>query len=67
MIRYVSLINLDGDTRRVSRVAESRCAMPVYSHSRIETFETCPLKYKFKYVDGIRKEEESVEAFWAAY
>jgi putative RecB family exonuclease len=37
--------------------------MPVYSHSRLESFENCPLKYKFRYVDGIKKAEQSVEAF----
>jgi putative RecB family exonuclease len=37
--------------------------MPVYSHSRLETFENCPLKYKFRYVDGIKKDEQTVEAF----
>ena len=37
--------------------------MPVYSHSRLETFETCPLKYKFRYIDKIKKPVEGVEAF----
>ncbi|MBI1738828.1 MAG: PD-(D/E)XK nuclease family protein [Acidobacteria bacterium] len=37
--------------------------MPVYSHSRLETFENCPLKYKFRYIDGIKKAEQGVEAF----
>ena len=38
--------------------------MPVYSHSRLESFETCPLKYKFRYIDKIRKPDyEGVEAF----
>ncbi len=37
--------------------------MPVYSHSRLETFETCPLKYKFRYIDEIKKAEQTVEAF----
>lgn len=37
--------------------------MPIYSHSRLETFETCPLKYKFRYIDGIKKAEQSVETF----
>ena len=29
--------------------------MPVYSHSRLETFETCPQKYKFRYIDKLEK------------
>ena len=37
--------------------------MPVYSHSRLESFENCPLKYKFRYIDGIKKAEQGVEAF----
>lgn len=27
--------------------------MPVYSNSRINTFEHCPLQYKFKYIDKV--------------
>jgi putative RecB family exonuclease len=38
--------------------------MPVYSHSRLETFETCALKYKFKYIEKVETAiEQSVEAF----
>lgn len=38
--------------------------MPVYSHSRISTFETCPLKFKFRYIDKVETEiENTVEAF----
>lgn len=38
--------------------------MPVYSHSRLETFENCPLKYKFQYIDKISKLEfVTIEAF----
>lgn len=37
--------------------------MPIYSHSRLSTFETCPLKYKLSYLDRIRREEEGIEAF----
>lgn len=38
--------------------------MPVYSHSRIEAFETCPLKFKFRYIEKIETPiEETVEAF----
>jgi len=35
----------------------------VYSNSRIETFEQCPQKYKFRYIQNIRTETEGVEAF----
>jgi len=37
--------------------------MPVYSHSRLDTYKKCPLKYKFQYVDHLRREERSIEAF----
>jgi len=35
-----------------------------YSHSRLETFESCPLKFKFQYVDKVDiPRRDSVEAF----
>ncbi len=38
--------------------------MLVYSHSRLETFEKCALRYRFRYIDKIEKpDEQSVEAF----
>ena len=38
--------------------------MAIYSHSRIETFETCPLKFKFRYIEKVETPiEETVEAF----
>ncbi len=38
--------------------------MPVFSHSRIISFETCPLRYKFAYIDKIKPEaEETAESF----
>jgi len=37
--------------------------MTYYSHSRLGTFEDCPLKYKFNYIDKIKRDEESIEAF----
>ncbi|MFH0831717.1 MAG: PD-(D/E)XK nuclease family protein [archaeon] len=38
--------------------------MPIYSHSRLSTYEQCPLKYKFSYIDKIETEaEQSIEAF----
>lgn len=37
--------------------------MREYSHSQLEKFETCPLQYKFVYVDRLRRYEEGVEAF----
>ncbi|MGY4884138.1 MAG: RecB family exonuclease [Nanobdellota archaeon] len=35
----------------------------IYSHSRLSTFEQCPLKYKFRYIDKIIPEiEKTIEA-----
>ncbi|MFC1889186.1 RecB family exonuclease [Thermodesulfobacteriota bacterium] len=35
----------------------------MYSHSKISAFEQCPLKYKFSYIDRIRRETEPIEFF----
>lgn len=37
--------------------------MPLYSHSRLNSFEKCPLHYKYRYLDRIPSEVENVEAF----
>jgi len=38
--------------------------MALYSHSRLSTFEQCPLKFKYKYIDKIDSEiEATIEAF----
>lgn len=37
--------------------------MTAYSHSRLSTFEQCPLKFKYQYIDRIAREEDSIEAF----
>lgn len=38
--------------------------MVVYSYSKINTFEKCPLKFKYRYIDKIIPEiEKSIEAF----
>ena len=38
--------------------------MPVFSHSRLSSFENCPLQYRLRYVDKIEVEKrESIEAF----
>ena len=38
--------------------------MPVFSNSRLSTFEQCPLKYKHQYIDRIKVEvAKTVEAF----
>ncbi len=37
--------------------------MAIYSHSRLASYEQCPLKYKFAYVDGIKRKKDHVESF----
>ena len=38
--------------------------MPSYSHSRLEAFEKCRLKYKYTYIDRVEVErQDTVEAF----
>jgi hypothetical protein len=37
--------------------------MPIYSHSQLSTYEGCPLKYKLRYRDKIKREQEGIEAF----
>jgi len=37
--------------------------MPVYSHSRLSSFEKCPLQYKYRYIDKIKTETQGIEAF----
>ena len=37
--------------------------MTVYSHSRLSTFENCPLQFKFQYIDKIKRYEAGIEAF----
>lgn len=37
--------------------------MNEYSHSRLSSFEDCPRKFKYRYVDAIKVDTEGVEAF----
>ena len=37
--------------------------MPVYSHSRLSSFDNCPKQFHFRYVLKIPSETESIEAF----
>lgn len=37
--------------------------MAIYSHSRLECFENCPLQFKICYIDKIKRQEEGIEAF----
>jgi putative RecB family exonuclease len=35
----------------------------MFSNSRIESFEQCPRKYKYRYIDNIKTDREGIEAF----
>ena len=37
--------------------------MPLYSHSQLSTYQDCPLRYRFRYRDKIKRVTEGVEAF----
>jgi putative RecB family exonuclease len=53
----------DSAPQQARATAADDGSRPVYSHSRLETFEQCKLKYKFRYLDKIEKKEQGVEAF----
>lgn len=35
----------------------------IYSASRLSTYESCPLQFRFRYIDRIPRTEESIEAY----
>ncbi|MFC2002766.1 RecB family exonuclease [Chloroflexota bacterium] len=37
--------------------------MPIYSHSQLSVYEECPLKYKLRYRDRIKRDAEGIEGF----
>ena len=37
--------------------------MPEYSHSRLSTYEDCPRKFAFRYVEKVETDSEGIEAF----
>lgn len=37
--------------------------MPTYSHSKLEVFQQCPLKFKLKYLDRLETDVENIELF----
>ena len=36
---------------------------PIFSHSRISSYENCPKQFEFRYVQKIERDSESIEAF----
>jgi putative RecB family exonuclease len=60
VIRFAS----DVAARAVSGKRPRNPAMRVYSHSQLQAFGTCPLKFKFRYIDHVETPiEETVEMF----
>lgn len=48
------------------KIQESK--MPAFSHSRLETYVTCPLQYKYHYIDKVKVEQEdTVETFLGSW
>ena len=37
--------------------------MILYSHSRLSNFESCPRRFRYRYIDKIVVEAEGIEAF----
>jgi putative RecB family exonuclease len=35
----------------------------IYSHSRLSTYEKCPLQYRYRYLDRIQRDTQSIEAY----
>jgi putative RecB family exonuclease len=49
--------------RSFGKTQDRLCSRQVYSPSRISTYESCPRQYKYRYIDRIPRDEESIEAF----
>lgn len=60
----IRLIN-KRNARKQNKLRELyKTPMPLYSHSRLNTYETCPLQYKLQYIEKPEVEEkEGIEAF----
>jgi putative RecB family exonuclease len=41
----------------------TRRSQEIYSHSRLSSFESCPQKFAFRYVERIEADSESIEGF----
>jgi len=37
--------------------------MPVYSHSQLATYQNCPLRYRLRYRDRIKRDVTTIEAY----
>jgi hypothetical protein len=50
-----------------NEIAKKLTGRDYVSWSAISTFRTCPLKYKFRYVDGLPEESVSSALVWRAF
>ena len=41
----------------------TRSRVAVYSHSRLSSFEKCPLQYRYRYIDRIKRDTFGIEGF----
>src|SRR5207237_8630972 len=55
---WPSLALSGGSPHRAGQCCATRAAgrslMPLYSHSRLSVYETCPRQYRFRYVDRVK-------------
>ena len=54
-------------TNPANEIAKKLIGRDYVSWSAISTFRTCPLKYKFRYVDGLPEESVSSALVWRAF
>ena len=48
---------------KIKNILSGKKLSNTFSYSQLNTFRTCPQQYKIIYLDGARKESESIEAF----
>jgi len=48
---------------KIKQILSKKNSSNTFSYSQLNTFKTCPQQYKIIYLDGLRKEHESIEAF----
>ena len=49
--------------KKIKQIVSRGNSSKTFSYSQLNTFKTCPQQYKIIYMDGLRKEHESIEAF----
>ena len=49
--------------KKFKQIVSQGDSSKTFSYSQLNTFKTCPQQYKIIYMDVLRKEHESIEAF----